>query len=155
MSTPSTIREQLLGAWTLAEYVETEVNSCSVHHPLGESPLGIIMYTADGYMSAQLQRRDRVPFAGNDMFRGEASEYLAAGSTYLGYSGRFIVDEAAHVVSHHADVSFFPNWFGQTVTRVAKFEGDDSLILATERPQRFNGTMKIARLRWQRAISNR
>jgi hypothetical protein len=154
MNKLSTIHEKLLGTWTLAAYVETEIDSGSVHHPLGESPLGFIMYTADGYMSAQLQRRDRKPFAGNDMYRGEASEYVAAGSTYLAYSGRFTVDEAAHVVSHHADVSFFPNWFGQTILRIAKFQGD-SLILTTERPQRFNGTMKMAQLEWKRATSNR
>ncbi|MFT4439191.1 lipocalin-like domain-containing protein [Caballeronia sp. 15715] len=153
MKKNSSICEQLLGAWTLQSYVETEVDTGTEHHPLGESPLGFIIYTSDGYMSAQLQARDRPLFAGNDMYRGEPSEYVASGSTYLAYSGRFSVDEPSHVVSHHADVSFFPNWFGQTVKRVARFEGD-CLMLTTEQPQRFNGTLKMAQLVWKRAIDN-
>jgi Lipocalin-like domain len=153
MKTQSSIRQQLLGAWTLESYVETEIEKGAGHHPLGESPLGFIIYTSDGYMSAQLQARGRALFAGNDMYRGEASEYVAAGTTYLAYSGRFSVDEASHVVSHHADVSFFPNWFGQTVMRVARFD-DDRLMLTTERPQQFNGTLKMAQLVWKRAINN-
>jgi hypothetical protein len=148
-----TIREQLLGAWTLSSYVETDVDGGNRMHPLGESPLGFILYTSDGYMSAQLQTGDRKHFAGGDMYRGSADEYIAAGSTYLAYSGRFTVDESVHVVSHHADVSFFPNWFGQTIKRVAKFQGN-SLFLTTEKPQRFNGMLKTAQLEWKRAESH-
>ena len=37
-------------------YVEKPVDGSKPIHPLGENPMGIIMYTPDGYMSAQLMR---------------------------------------------------------------------------------------------------
>ena len=51
------LREQLVGAWTLSSCVERDIETGVENHPLGERPLGLILYTPDGYMSAQLQRR--------------------------------------------------------------------------------------------------
>ena len=48
-------REQLVGAWTLSSWVERDIETGIENHPLGERPLGLILYTPDGYMSAQLQ----------------------------------------------------------------------------------------------------
>ena len=48
------LRDQLIGAWKLVSYVEEPVDGSEPFYPLGEKPHGIIMYTPDGYMSAQL-----------------------------------------------------------------------------------------------------
>jgi hypothetical protein len=48
------LRDQLIGAWKLVSYVEEPVDGSKPFYPLGEQPHGIIMYTPDGYMSAQL-----------------------------------------------------------------------------------------------------
>ncbi|MDT5111332.1 MAG: hypothetical protein QOE20_3222, partial [Mycobacterium sp.] len=50
-------RDDILGTWVLASY--TAETAGEVTSPLGPEPVGIIMYTPDGYMSAQLMRRDR------------------------------------------------------------------------------------------------
>ena len=50
-----TLREQLIGAWKLVSYVEKPTDGSEPFHPMGEAPKGIIMYTPDGYMSAQLE----------------------------------------------------------------------------------------------------
>lgn len=57
------LREQLVGAWTLNSYVERDIETGVENYPFGEHPLGLILYTPDGYMSAQLQRPERLPFA--------------------------------------------------------------------------------------------
>ena len=75
------LREQLIGAWKLVSYVEKPVDGSAAVHPLGERPMGIIMYTPDGYMSAQLMRPGRRPFASGDWFDGTAKEYREEAST--------------------------------------------------------------------------
>ena len=46
------LRDQLIGAWKLVSYVEKPVDGSAPFYPMSERPLGIIMYTPDGYMSA-------------------------------------------------------------------------------------------------------
>jgi hypothetical protein len=64
------LRERLIGAWKLESYVEKPVDGSAPFYPMGEKPEGIIMYTPDGYMSAQLMRPSRPKFASGDWFRG-------------------------------------------------------------------------------------
>ncbi|WP_306192005.1 lipocalin-like domain-containing protein [Streptomyces sp. MK5] len=46
--------ERLIGAWKLVSYQEIPVHGSEPFEPLGHEPQGLIMYTPDGYMSAQL-----------------------------------------------------------------------------------------------------
>src|SRR4029077_12305621 len=69
------LREQLIGAWRLVSYVETPVDGSPKRFPLGEDAEGIIMYTPDGYMSAQLMRLARRPFSSGDWFKGTPEEF--------------------------------------------------------------------------------
>jgi len=50
-------------------------------------------------MSAQLQGPARAPFEEGDLLRGSPEEYVAAGSSYIAYSGRFFVDEVKRSLS--------------------------------------------------------
>jgi hypothetical protein len=147
------LREQLIGAWVLASCVERDIETAVENHPLGDRPLGLILYTPDGYVSAQLQRRQRLPFADGDLFRATPEEYSAAGSSYIAYSGRFFVDEDRKSLSHEMAVSFFPNWFGRRQVRLVEVNGE-TLQLSTDGPQRLNGALKTATLTWRRAQRN-
>jgi hypothetical protein len=64
------LRARLIGAWKLVAYQEIPVDGSEPFEPLGHEPQGIIMYTPDGYMSAQLSKRDRPTFASGDWFEG-------------------------------------------------------------------------------------
>jgi hypothetical protein len=64
------LREQLVGAWRLVSCVETDANTGEVYLPMGEVPEGLILYTPDGYMSAQLSAADRKAFDNDDMYKG-------------------------------------------------------------------------------------
>jgi len=56
------LRVSLIGAWELVSAVERDVETGVENNVLGERPQGFILYTPDGYMSAQLQGPARVPF---------------------------------------------------------------------------------------------
>src|SRR5205085_1154298 len=104
------LRDQLIGAWKLVSYEEKPVDGSPTVHPLGEDASGIIMYTPDGWMSAQLMRGGREHFASEDWFKGTLDEYRAEASTYIAYSGPFHVDEEKKTLTHSMFVSLFPDW---------------------------------------------
>src|SRR5258707_13098161 len=139
----NSLREQLIGAWALSSFVERDIETGVENHPFGKRPLGLILYTPDGYVSAQLQRPERPPFADGDILRATPEECAAAGSSYIAYSGRFFVDEGTKSLSHEMAVSFFPNWFGQRQGGVV--EGDDDYLrLRADGPRRGDGVLKTA-----------
>jgi hypothetical protein len=144
------LREQLIGAWKLVSYVAHPVDGSAPFFPLGDSPSGIILYTPDGFMSAQLMSNGRAPFASGDWFEATLEEYRAEASTYIAYSGRFHLDEEKKALTHSMFVSLFPNWIGQTQSRLVRIEGD-ALYLSTETPTRSAGRVAISKLAWRRA----
>lgn len=147
---PGTLREQLIGAWTLVSYAEQPVDGSEPFYPMSEKPMGLIMYTPDGYMSAQLMKPSRVPFASGDWFKGTDDDYKREASTYIAYSGPFHVDEEKRTLTHSMFVSLFPNWTGQTQPRVVRIEGT-ALHLSTAAPIHSGGKLVHSHLRWERA----
>jgi hypothetical protein len=147
--TPS-LRDQLIGAWKLVSYVEKPVDGSAPFYPFGENPNGIIMYTPDGFMSAQLCRPDRANFAAGDWSKGTPAEYEAEASSYIAYTGPFNVDEEKQTSTHSMFISLFPDWTGQTQPRVVRIEGD-LLNLSTAGPIQSGGKTVNSYLQWKRA----
>ncbi len=144
------LREQLIGAWTLVSYVEHPVDGSAPFSPLGDEPQGIIMYTPDGYMSAQLMRRGRRPFASGDWFRGSDEEIKEEALGYIAYSGRFHTDEEKQTLTHSMFVSLFPNWLGETQPRVVQIKAN-MLHLSSATPIMSGGRRTMSHLSWRRA----
>ena len=88
------LRDQLIGAWKLVSYIEKPLDGSAPTYPFGEDAQGIIMYTHDGFMSAQLSVRERAPFASDDWSNGKPEKFAAAAQSYFAYTGPFQVDEA-------------------------------------------------------------
>jgi hypothetical protein len=133
MSEPG-IREQLIGGWRLAGYSET-ADGGEASHPLGDNPLGTILYTPDGYMSAQLASP------------GPYEDDQAPDAYYIAYSGPYDVDEQAGTVAHHVQVSVIPNWRGTTQLRQVQFPGRGTLVLSAKGVPRDGVTTTIT---WSR-----
>lgn len=150
--TRKTLASRLIGAWELVSYSEINAETNERKHPMGEHPTGFILYTHDGYMSAQIQGAGRSLFADNDMFRGKPEEYTASGKSYLAYSGPYRADEATSTVTHLVEVSLFPNWINKDQVRMADFP-DGNLRLRFDQPQRSNGALITAELVWARCVS--
>jgi Lipocalin-like domain len=72
---------------------------------------------------------------------------------HLAYSGPYRVDETRRTVEHGMAISLFPNWQGQRQLRIPELNGD-ILVLATEQPMLFAGSLKTARITWRRATAN-
>ena len=144
------LREQLLGAWILVSYVERPVEGGADLHPMGREPRGIILYTHDGYMSAQLMAPGRPEFASGDWSTGSDEEFRAESSGYIAYSGPFHVDEERGALTHTMSVSLYPNWIGQTQPRVVHLDGD-MLHLSTASPIRSGGRLVHAHVTWRRS----
>jgi len=149
MATES-LRERLIGAWTLVSYEERPVDGSPSFYPMGTSPKGIIMYTPDGFMSAQLSKPDRKPFASGDWFKASDAEFKDEATSYIAYTGPFHVDEGKQHLTHSMFISLFPNWIGQTQPRVVSIEGDQ-LFLSTASPISSAGKIVNSHLAWRRA----
>ena len=148
-TTADDLRANLIGAWLLHTYEARDIDGSELVYPLGANARGIIMYTPDGYMSAQLMRSDRKPLEGDDMQPRANDDLAAAANGYLSYAGPYsIVDDG--LVAHHIDVSLLPNWIGGTQYRAALLH-DSVLELSPPEPILVGGKRLKPRLVWHRA----
>jgi hypothetical protein len=146
------LRDRLIGAWELQEYTATAEDG-TVAFPMGADATGLIIYTPDGYMSAQLMVQGRPAYASGDMEGGTAEEQRAATRGYIAYSGPFSVDEANRTLKHHVSVCLLPNWIGDTQVRFVQLKGN--ILTLSAAPMRYGGTPRIPRLIWKRAERHR
>lgn len=149
----ATLRERLIGAWSLVSYEERPVDGSPSVYPFSRHPKGLLMYTPDGYVSAQLMHAKRELFAADDWFDGTAEGYREEATSYIAYSGQFNVDEQKQSLTHSMFVSLFPNWIGQTQSRAVRIEGD-KLYLSTVAPIRSAGRTVNSYLCWTRVQTN-
>jgi hypothetical protein len=103
------LRDDILGTWELVSYIAEDDHGGPITHPLGPDASGLIMYTCDGYMSAQIMRPDRPAFDRPESDGDTLEQAAAAATGYLAYSGPFEVDESTGVVHHEVRVSLLPN----------------------------------------------
>ncbi len=143
-----TLRSDLLGTWNLESYVENPVDGSPPRHPFGDDARGRLIYDHGGWMSVQLMVAARPFFASGDWFNATPDE-LSAAAAFIGYSGTFVVDESAETVSHMIDMSFFPNWIGQTQIRCISLTLN-RLELTPVEPIRSDGRDVIPKLQWMR-----
>ncbi|WP_328891738.1 lipocalin-like domain-containing protein [Streptomyces sp. NBC_00316] len=141
------VRRKLLGAWRLVSYTATSTDG-EVIHPLGLTPNGLIVYTPDGYMSAQLARGDRPPMRSARLEDAATDELAQAAVDYLSYGGPFEVTDPT-TIEHHVTTSLFPNWIGQPQVRKVSFAGS-LLKLSVTTPTRLWGAQRTAELTWSR-----
>jgi hypothetical protein len=132
------IRERLVGCWRLVGYDVTAVDGGQTARPLGDNPLGTILYTPDGYMSAQLTRP------------GPYEDDQGPDAYYIAYSGPYDVDEQARTVAHRVEVSVIPSWLGTTQIRQVQFREPGALVLSTSEPQLRDGVLTTVKISWSR-----
>ncbi|WP_322088416.1 lipocalin-like domain-containing protein [Burkholderia sp. BCC1999] len=145
----SQLREQLVGAWRLVSYEVRPRDGGTATYPLGRDARGWILYTPDGYMSAQLMAAGRPPYANGDPHHGTDEACAAAARGYIAYSGPFQVADDG-TLTQEMDVSLFPNWIGNVQQRVAVLDGD-RLQLGPAAPVRLDGREVDVLLLWVRA----
>ena len=136
----------LTGTWRLISWEIRSVDGQKISYPLGKDAVGYIIYTQDGYMYVAISRPNRQEFAAGDLLGGSAEEKARAVSDYVSYCGRYEVH--GDTVSHHVDLSLFPNWVGVEQERLVELKGN-RLSLST-RPMLLGGIQQTAHLIWER-----
>jgi hypothetical protein len=147
--------QDFAGTWRLLEY-SFHYEDGAVERPWGDEVIGYLLYSPQGYMSANLSPAHRnwryrmarlkaeVPAA-----EDRKAARLARGSVprdYIAYSGPYELKDGT--IIHHVEVSLFPHWLGLPQVRYYQFCGD-RLTLRT--PQITSGRSRlVAQLLWQR-----
>jgi len=143
------LRDKILGTWRLVSYVAQDDQGGPVTFPLGRDAVGLIIYTTDGYMSAQLMRPGRQDYDQPDTGGSTVQQAAAAAEGYLAYSGPYDVDEATGVIHHHVTVSLIPNWLKTVQLRHSSLDGNRLTLTAETHLQSsvVTGTLVWARAR--------
>jgi hypothetical protein len=133
-----------VGTWKLVDYSFLYEDG-RIEKPWGENVVGYLLYSAEGYMSGNLSPAGR---------RHNVEKAPERKSTrkrdYIAYAGPYTVEK--DTVTHHVEVSLFPNWLGTAQLRYHKLEGD-TLVLRT--PPVLSGDGMVAvQLTWRRTRSS-
>jgi hypothetical protein len=142
-----TQKRKLLGAWRLKSY-DVLIDGQRRPSILGESPVGLLIYHADGFMSATMMAADRPLLNAASLMAADDAAALAAGRSCIAYSGRF--DVAGDHVHHHVMQSLLPDWVGQTLVRTIGWQ-HDNLTLSPPDDHTASGKTVQRVLTWRRA----
>jgi hypothetical protein len=137
-----TLRAQLIGHWRLVGTEQVREGEPPVS-TMGVAPLGLITYTADGHMLAQLGPAARPKVRAADATPDQVRELLR---TQTSYFGTFTVDEPARTVTHHRDGSQVPG--ERDFVRTIELSG--SRLILTTPTTVVDGKKRFARITWER-----
>ncbi|MBB1606081.1 hypothetical protein A9972_00695 [Pseudomonas sp. UME83] len=115
--------------------------------PMGEGLEGFIQYTADGHMACMIARAERPNFETGGQWNASDAEKAGAYNSMLAYGGRYEVN--GDVITHHVDISLFPNWRGGAQKRRVEVNADGTLTLSA-RLEEGTPQARTARLVWRR-----
>jgi Lipocalin-like domain len=110
------LKDQIVGTWNFV-VAEVTAPDGKKSFPFGETPKGILIFTADGHF-AQIHVAGDVPkIASNNRLTGTPEEYAGIMRRSLSVFGTYAVDEAKKTVTYNIVSSSFPNWEGEAQTR--------------------------------------
>ncbi|HYK34596.1 lipocalin-like domain-containing protein [Alloacidobacterium sp.] len=135
--THHTTASDFVGTWKLVDYSFLREDG-TVEKPWGDHVVGYLLYSAEGYMSGNLSpagRRHNV-------------EKASRKRDYIAYAGPYTVE--GDTVTHHVEVSLFPNWLGTAQLRYHKREGN-RLILRTPPIPSGDGVVAV-QLTWEKVV---
>ena len=117
----------VVGAWRLVSFAESDASGRTRLY-WDDKASGLIIYTADGLMTAQLYdaRRPRLGV------RWELADADAARVAYVGlisYFGTYAVDEASSTITHTVQGAMVPDWIGTKLIRGYRFLSPDRMEL--------------------------
>jgi hypothetical protein len=139
----------LLGSWTLISFVR-RIDWEFRTHMLGDHPAGLISYQPDGHMSAILMKRDRPWSDGRKFLESSVEQQASAASVFSAYGGRYTVGDG--VVTHHVEVSLWPEHVGADLVRTISWDQGD-LLLTTAPLSTPSGRRLDDQLRWRRVAA--
>jgi Lipocalin-like domain len=140
--------QQLVGVWSLLSYADQQDGKADAH-PFGLDPQGILIYTADGFVSAQLMDPNRAQVRSAAWHGGDPEELAQAAAGYIAYCGRYVLDEAQRTITHIPTVALLPQLVGNAQRRKVSLDAG-LLTLLTERLPSPSGALVSSRLEWKK-----
>ena len=137
----------LEGVWSLVSYTARSASGEEAL-PFGEEPMGRLIYTPTGHVSATLCRTPRPRFASADRKMGTDGELRVASDGFDAYAGTYEIDAATNRVVHHVALSSWPNIMGTDQVRYFALDNED-LVLTTP-PMLSRGSAWVLTLKWRR-----
>jgi hypothetical protein len=121
------LNRSLVGRWRLLRWERLEADG-ETRLPFGDKPVGVVIYTDDGFMAVQIMKSED----GSNPSPNESQSVRASGRAYLAYCGRYEVNEAGTIVIHHVEASLNPNWVNNDQARNIEWIEDGLLLSTTE-----------------------
>jgi hypothetical protein len=110
------LKDRIVGTWNFV-VAEVTAPDGKKSFPFGETPKGVLIFTADGRF-AQIHVASDVPkIASNNRMTGTPEEYAGIMRRSLSVFGTWTVDEANKTVTYNIVSASFPNWEGEAQTR--------------------------------------
>jgi hypothetical protein len=150
---PGKLRQELLGVWALLSYTDQRDELPDVY-PFGREPEGILIYTADGFVSAQLMNPARGAARSAAWHGGDPTELANLAAGYIAYCGQYVLDEARRVIAHIPVVALLPSLLGAPQHRTISIDVE-VLTLRTEAMPGPDGRLVSSRLEWTKVPRRR
>lgn len=143
----------LLGTWHLVRWDINYSDGRPPSLPYGEDADGMILYSADGHMSACIARAGRSKLSSDSVRSAPVPERLAAFESYFQYAGPYEIRGAPdrQVVVHTVTQSLNPNFVGTSQVRNMEFSEDGrQLTLSASDSVPGTNVARHHRLVWRR-----
>ncbi|HCY62363.1 MAG TPA: hypothetical protein DHV59_05950 [Oxalobacteraceae bacterium] len=140
-------KQGMIGRWQVVAW-EQVYDDGRRTYPMGQQVEGFIQYDSDGRMMCMLCRGDRQKFTTGGQWNASQEEKAAAYSSMLAYAGSYTV-AGGDSVSHHVELSSFPNWKGGIQKRRIETMDAGQLVLVA-RLEEGTSEARTARLVWRR-----
>lgn len=157
----ATLHDRLQGTWRLESYVSHPTPNSTIQRPtfpMTKNVAGLLIYSSDGYMSAQLQIPAGEKDKGN--FPSSESQWAELAKRSFTYGGPFYISNEGpgreEVLRHSFELCILPDRVGQVEIRSWKFDEDGKvLVLGGEETVVMKGDERIPILRWRRVEDNK
>ena len=138
----------LAGCWDLVECTFTAADG-TLRTPWGAAPVGVLIVTLSGELSAHGGRSGRAPFVGENPTPDEKRQVF---DDYVSYFGRIVrVDDEAGTMVTAVDGATDPGWIGSEQLRHLDVEDDDHIVLRTPLLV-LAGSEVVGRMAWTRRL---
>jgi hypothetical protein len=124
------LKDQLVGAWTLVSYSATAANGTRQETFRGANPNGILILDASGRYASVTARGDRTKFKANGRAGATTEEFAAAARTFGANFGTWSVNEADKTLAQRWESALVPNNMGQETKASVSVAGDELKLTA-------------------------
>ena len=146
VSQQTSLKDQLVGTWTLVSAVDVQKDGTKVER-WGPNPKGSLVFDGNGHYTLMIVRADLPKFVSKAVDQGTADENKAVMKGIVAHFGTYSVNEADKTLTTRVEGSWFPNLTGTDQKRsIASLAADE--LKYTNPATAFGTTAEVV---WKRA----